>query len=56
MRAIEIDLPSLGSAHDHIDVSATALRANKPLVPVRDARLGTVPLYHFGGSSRGARG
>jgi hypothetical protein len=38
----------LRSGHDHINSAAVALTAHQPLVPVRNCRLGTVPLGHRG--------
>jgi hypothetical protein len=42
-------LPALGSADDHIDLSAAALGADQPRVPIRDGHLRAVALGHLGG-------
>jgi hypothetical protein len=45
-------LPSLSplySAHHHIDLTPTTLRAHQPTAPVKHGRIGAVTLCHVGG-------
>jgi hypothetical protein len=41
-------LSLLGSAYDHIDLTAAALGADQPLTPIGHRRFGAVPLGHLG--------
>jgi hypothetical protein len=43
-----LQLPALRSGDDEIDLPATALRAHKPGVPIRDRHLGAVALGYLG--------
>jgi len=39
---------ALGPAYHKTDVAAATLRAHEPFAPIRNGRLGTVSLGHFG--------
>jgi hypothetical protein len=47
--ASRVPLSPLGSAYDHIDLTAAALGADQPLAPIGHRRFGAVSLGHFGG-------
>jgi hypothetical protein len=47
-RILQPALSLLGSAYDHIDLTAAAFRADQPLAPIGHGRFGTVPLSHLG--------
>jgi hypothetical protein len=44
-----IRMTLLGSAYDHIDLTAAALGADQPLSPIGHRRCRAVPLGHLGG-------
>jgi hypothetical protein len=45
---VRLDRVALGSAYDHIDLTAAALGADQPLSPIGHRRFGAVSLGHFG--------
>ena len=44
-----LSLSPLGTAHHHIDLTATTLRAHQAIAPVKHGRIGAVALCHLGG-------